>query len=146
MSFGRLGALGRGFGRLGGATSGGSLPTAPVLAMDPLWTTADDTPDFTIDIDDTVTAGDSVRLQIQAAGGDWSSPVSDTNHVITSPEDAANEVDLSLTALANADYEARANVTHTNTSNWSNTVSFTISASVNAGKPMGLLLSLTYAA
>src|SRR6266498_1123038 len=114
MAFGRLGALGRGFGRLGAGIGGGgsvALPTAPVLAMDTLWTSADDTPDFTIDIDDSVAAGDSVRLQIQAAGGNWSSLVSNTSHTITAPEDTADEIDLSLSSLANGDYEARANVT-----------------------------------
>lgn len=110
---------------LGGA---GTTPTAPVLAMDPAWTTADATPDFIADFDDTVAAGDSFRLQIQAAGGDWSSPVSDTNHTITAPEDATNQVSLSNGSLSNGNFEARANVTHTTTSNWSNTVSFTIAA------------------
>jgi hypothetical protein len=132
MALGGMGAMGA--TRRGGFGSGGALgrsgtssgPTAPVLAIISL--TTDNTPEFTIDVDDTVVAGDSVRLQVQAAGGDWSSPVSDTTHVITSGEDAANEVDLALTALANGNYEARANVTHTTVSSWSNTVSFTIAA------------------
>jgi hypothetical protein len=112
---------------------GGSRPTAPVLAMDPAWVTTDNTPDFTIDIDDTVGAGDSVRLQVQAAGGDWSSLVSNTTHTITAGEDTANEIDLALAALPNGNYEARANVTDGGgTSNWSNIVSFTIAAVSNA--------------
>ena len=125
-----MGAVRRGgfgsAGALGG--SGVSLPTAPVLAMDPLWVTTDATPDFVADFDDTVGAGDDFRLQIQAAGGDWSVLVSDTAHTITAPEDAANEASLSNGSLANANYEARCNVTHGSTSNWSNTVSFTIAA------------------
>ncbi len=136
MAFGRLGALGRGFGSLGAVLggSGVSLPTAPVLAMDPLWVTTDNEPDFTITFDLTVTAGDDVRLQVQAAGGDWSSLVSNTLHDITAPEDAADEVDLALAALSNANYEARANVvTGLGTSNWSNTVSFTIAAVAGPG-------------
>ena len=130
MSFGRLGALGRGFGRLGsGGKSGTTLPTAPVLAMDALWTSADNTPDFTADFDATVIAGDSFRLQIQAAGGNWSSLISNTTHTITAPEDAADEASLSNGTLANGNYEARCNVTDgALTSNWSNTVSFTVSA------------------
>lgn len=137
MSFGRLGALGRGFGSFGHLGSpGGSTPpaiSAPVLAMDPLWVTTDNEPDFTIDVDDTVVATDTVRLQVQAAGGDWSVLVSNTTHVITAPEDAANEIDLALAALPNAAYEARANVTDgVVTSNWSNTVSFTIAAASSA--------------
>lgn len=116
---------------LGGAGVSPDLPTAPVLAMDPIWTTADATPDFIADFDDTVVAGDSFRLQIQASGGDWSSPVSDTNHLITAPEDAANEASLSNGSLSNGNYEARCNVTHGTTSNWSNTVSFTVAAASN---------------
>lgn len=114
---------------LGGASN---LPAAPVLAMDPAWTTADNTPDFIADFDDTVAAGDSFRLQIQASGGDWSSLLSDTSHVITAPEDAANEASLSNGSLSNGNYEARANVTHGTTSNWSNTVSFTVAAASSA--------------
>ena len=109
----------------GTATTLGVLPTTPVLAITSLST--DNTPEFTIDFDDTVAAGDNMRLQVQVSGGDWSSLVSDTNHIITAPEDTANEVDLALTALGNANYDARANVTHGATSAWSNTVTFTIS-------------------
>jgi len=136
MSFGRLGALGRGFGHLGSfANATGSAPallTAPVLAMHPSWVTTDNEPDFTVTVDDTVASGDTIRLQVQAAGGDWSSLVSNTTHVITAPEDAANEMDLALAALPNANYEARANVTDgVLTSGWSNggvPLSFTIAA------------------
>jgi hypothetical protein len=111
---------------------GGSGLSTPVLAMHPSWVTTDNEPDFTITVDDTVVAGDDVRLQVQVAGGDWSSPVSDTTHEITVPEDAANAIDLALAALPNANYEARANVTDgAVTSNWSNTVSFTIAAVVS---------------
>jgi hypothetical protein len=101
--------------------------------MDSAWVTTDNEPDFTIVVDDTVEAGDDVRLQVQVAGGDWSSPVSDTTHEITAPEDAANEIDLALAAISNANYEARANVTDgVVTSNWSNTVSFTVAATSSA--------------
>jgi hypothetical protein len=109
-----------------------TLPTAPVLAMDILWTSADNTADFTINVDNTIVAGDSLQLQIQVAGGNWSSPVQDTTHTITAPEDAADQVNLASGSLSNANYEARARVTHgANTSNWSNTVSFTVSAVTN---------------
>jgi hypothetical protein len=136
MAFGKLGALGRGFGHLGAlGTAGASpdLPTAPVLAMNPLWVTTDATPDFTATFDATVGAGDDFRLQIQASGGDWSVLVSDTTHEITAPEDAADEASLSNGSLANADYDARCNVTDAGgTSNW-NTVSFTVAAVSSAG-------------
>lgn len=102
--------------------------TTPILAMDPAWTTADSTPDFIADFDGTVAAGDVFRLQIQAAGGNWSSLLSDTTHTITAPEDAANKASLSNGSLSNGNYEARCNVTHGTTSNWSNTVSFTVAA------------------
>lgn len=116
-------------GGLGGA-GGSTAPTAPVLAMDPLWDTTDNTPSFAITFDATVTAGDDLRLQIQAAGGDWSSLISDTTHDITAPEDVADAVSLAVGTLANGNYEARANVTTSGgTSSWSNAVSFTIAAS-----------------
>jgi len=114
-----------------GSAGGEAAPTisAPVIDMDPAWVTTDNEPDFTIDVDSTVEAGDTVRLQVQAALGDWSVLVSNTNHIITAPEDAANEIDLALAALPNAAYEARANVTDgVVTSNWSNTVPFTVAA------------------
>lgn len=116
---------------LGGAGVSPDLPTAPVLAMDPAWTTADNTPDFVADVDDTVAAGDDTRLQIQAALGDWSVLLSNTTHEITAPEDAANEVSQANGSLSNGDYEARMNVTTASgTSAWSNTVSFTVAAVV----------------
>lgn len=112
----------------------GSLSSlsAPVLAMDPVWTTADNTPDFTADFDATVGVGDAFRLQIQTAGGNWSSLLSDTTHTITAPEDAADEASLSNGSLSNGNYEARCNVTDgVLTSGWSNTVSFTVAATNN---------------
>lgn len=139
MTFGRLGSLGAGLGRLGAIGSGARIPqpNAPILAMDPAWTSADATPDFKIFVDNTIGAGDDVRLQIQVAGGDWSSPVSDTTHTITLGEDGANEIDLSLGALSNNDYEARALVNNGSDSDWSNIESFTVAA---AGVSSGLYM------
>lgn len=97
----------------------------PVLAIISL--PADNTPEFTIDMDATIGAGDIVRLQVQVSAGGWSSPVSDTSHTITSTESSVNEVDLSLTALASGTYDARALVHHGSDSAWSGTVTFTIS-------------------
>jgi hypothetical protein len=117
--------------------SGGAspdLPTAPVLALDPSWLTTDDTPDFVIDIDASIVAGDDVRLVVQVAGGDWSSPVSDTTQTITAPEDAADQIDLAIGAQANGNYEARAYViVDAVSSAASNTVSFTIAAFSGVG-------------
>lgn len=133
MAFGGMGARNGGFGGLGaalGSPRGAPSLAAPVLAMAPTWTSADDTPDFTISFSSiNLIAGDTIRLQIQAAGGNWSSPLSDVTHTITSGELAAGEVDLAPTPLANASYEARANVTHTTTSAWSNTMAFAIDTS-----------------
>lgn len=128
MNFGRLGAL---FGRLGSRGAGASRPSAPVLAMDPAWISSDNTPDFTIDVDETVTAGDAVTLQVQASGGNWSSLVVNSAHTITSGEDSANQVDLATGAIAGGSYEARAKVHHNSDSAWSNTVSFTITATAS---------------
>jgi hypothetical protein len=130
MSFGRLGSLGSGFGHLGG-TSGGStvLPTAPELSL--ISVVGFDV-NLQADVDDTVGEGDTIRRQIQVALGDWTSLVSDTTHEIDGPEDAANEVDYGTTLAAPGDFEARANVTDgVLTSNWSNTVPFTIVAVSN---------------
>ena len=108
-------------------------PTAPVLILVSATTTAT----FTIDVDNTIAAGDSVELQVQVTGGSWTTLVSDTVHTITSGEDAANQINLSL-GLPNGSYDARALVTDTMgtglSSPWSNTVvNFTISGAVAPG-------------
>lgn len=98
--------------------------SAPVLSV---LSVTGNSVSFAADVDNTIVAGDSLRLQIQVSGGDWSSPVYDNTHVITAPEDAANEIDLtaSLPIIGNT-YQARCDVTHgAATSSWSNTVSFT---------------------
>jgi hypothetical protein len=82
-----------------------------------------------IDVDNTVVAGDTVTLQTQVTGGNWSSLVTNTTHTITSGEDAANEIDLTPAGFANGTYDARAKDNHVIDSAWSNTVSFTVSAS-----------------
>lgn len=116
--------FGFGFGRQRRTSSGGATgPTTPILT---LIIVSGTNASLAIDVDDTVVAGDTVRLQVQATGGNWSSIVSDTTHTITAPEDAANEVDLSL-SLANGTYDTRALVHHGTDSAWSNTVTFTIS-------------------
>jgi hypothetical protein len=103
-------------------------PTAPVLAMDAAWVTTDATPDFTIDVDDTIGAGDSVQLQIAVALTSFAAPVDDVTHVITAPEDAANEINVASGSVSNGDYEARARVSDGTPSAWSNTVPFTVAA------------------
>jgi len=135
MSFGRLGALGRGFGRLGGllGSSGGvTLPTAPVLAMDPLWDTTQATPLYIIDA--AWADQDDLQFEVQVAGGDWSGATV-TNHTVTSGEISGTEIDFPGGALANGNYEARCKFKHFggSYSAYSNIVSFTINAAASSG-------------
>jgi hypothetical protein len=102
------------------------LPNAPVLSV---ISVSGSNASLAVDVDNTIGVGDSVRLQVAATGTGFASPVSDTTHTITAPEDAANEIDLNL-SLLNGTYDARADVTVVSTgliSGWSNTVTFTIS-------------------
>jgi len=140
MSFGRLGALGRGFGRLGGllgSPGGVALPTAPVLAMDPLWDTTQATPLYVIDA--AWADQDDLQFEVQVAGGDWSGATV-TNHTVTSGEISGTEIDFPGGALANGNYEARCKFKHFGGSYslYSNQpgavpVSFTVNATSSAG-------------
>jgi hypothetical protein len=98
---------------------GGTVPSTPVLT----WTsgTNDLTPDGTVTFDNTVIAGNTLTSQIQVAGGDWSSPVVNNNHVITAGEDLVNEVDLANADLSPGSYDWRVRITNgAGPSNWSN--------------------------
>src|SRR5882724_599921 len=123
-----LGGLGISFGRLGAQGHiGSSAPNAPVLALISVVSNA---ATFSIDVDNTIEAGDSVQLQIQVAGGAWSPTVTDTTHIITSGEDSANEIDLTPAGFAAGNFEARARVIRalgSIASGWSNIVPFTVS-------------------
>lgn len=134
MAFGQLGALGRGFGRLGnsGGSTGVSLPTAPVLAMDPLWDTTQATPLYIIDA--AWVDQDDLQFEVQAAGGDWSGATI-TNHTVTTSEIDGTEIDFPGSALANGNYEARCKFKHSggSYSAYSNIVSFTVAATSSAG-------------
>lgn len=99
--------------------------TTPVLA---LISVVGNAVSLSIDVDNTVVAGDTVTLQGQATGGDWSVLVVNTTHTITAPEDAANEIDLTPTGFANGTYDFRAKAHHLSDSSWSNTVSATVAA------------------
>jgi hypothetical protein len=105
----------------------GAVPSAPVLS---LISTTGSAVSLAIDIDNTIGAGDTVTLQAQISGGNWTSLLVNTNHTITSGEDGANEVDLTPAGFANGVYDFRASVTSATsglTSPWSNTLSVTIS-------------------
>lgn len=123
MNFGRLGAL---FGRLGAGGRASGL-AAPVLSITS--GSSDTTPDFSAVLGSSITTGDTIRIQIQVAGFDWSAPLLDTTHTITSGEASGHSVDLGLSALGSGSYDARAMVHHNTDSAWSNTVTFTISSS-----------------
>lgn len=107
---------------LGGA-SGAAGPSSPALA---LISVTGNAVSLSIDVDNTVGVGDTVTLQAQVTGGDWSSLLVNTTHTITSGEDGANEIDLTPAGFANGTYDFRAKVNHVADSAWSNTVSATV--------------------
>lgn len=103
-------------------------PTAPVLSVvEPVT----DPPSFTAVIDDTVGENDSYWLQVQADGGDWSTLLVDDTDTITSGEDAANQIDATVSALGAGNYDARMAVRDGSGpwSSWSNVVDVVITAS-----------------
>lgn len=79
-------------------------------------------------IDNSIGAGDSLRRQVQVAGGNWSSLLDDTTHVITSPEDTVDQISASLT-LPNGTYDIRGFAIKSGgaTSSPSNTLTISIS-------------------
>ena len=106
-------------------------PTAPVLSVvEPV----SDPPSFTAVIDDTVGENDSYWLQMQADGGDWSTLLVDDTDTITSGEDAANQIDATVSALGAGSYDARMAVRDGSGpwSSWSNVVDVVIE---EAGDP-----------
>jgi hypothetical protein len=115
-----------------GSAGGEVLPTAPVLAMDPLWDTTQETPLWIIDA--AWVDQDDLQFEVQAAGGDWSSATV-TNHTVTTSEINGTEIDFPSGALANGNYEARCKFKHSggSYSAYSNTVSFTINAVAGGG-------------
>lgn len=134
MSFGRLGFLGRGFGRLGASGKTSAIAT-PVLAMDPQWTSAQNVPKFSIEnLSSNIIAGWKVQLQIQTTGGSWSPTTQDITHTLTQPEIDAGLFSFGFSALANATYDARCRELNTSNiaSNWSNIVTFTVNATVSS--------------
>jgi hypothetical protein len=128
--FSHLGAL------LGGVKgSGPPPPDAPVLSENSesaglvslLW-----------DIDATVAAGDTLIRQAQVSGGNWTSLVDNTSHVITSGEDSAGSITASL-QLNNGTYDIRGFVksgTTGKTSAASNVLTITISDATVSGRLM----------
>jgi hypothetical protein len=102
-----------------------SQPAAPVLTLTSAPNVAN--PTFTFTLDPTIVAGNTIRFQEQVAGGDWSSPVADVTHVLTSGEISTLSVDLSSLSRTNGNYESR--ILANNgllDSPWSNVVSFVV--------------------
>lgn len=105
----------------------------PVLAMDAAWTSADNTPNFSVTLAfGSLFADDVLRIQIQLAGGGWTSIVSSASHTVTAADLLAGYFDFGLTGLSNANYQASVNYQrNAMLSNWSAPVSFTVSAVTN---------------
>ncbi|WP_316214306.1 hypothetical protein [Bradyrhizobium sp. SZCCHNR2032] len=108
--------------------SRGAVPAAPTLAMDPTWTSVQNTPKFSIESAITVVAGYKYRIQIQPTGGNWSSLTQDITHTITSAEDTADAFSFGFALLPNATYDARLAVLTPAgvVSAWSNVVTFAV--------------------
>jgi len=110
-----------------GSPGGVTLPTAPVLAMDPLWDTTQATPLWVADA--AWADQDDLQFEVQVAGGDWSGATV-TNHTVITSEIAGTQIDFPSGALANGNYEARCKFKHSggSYSAYSNIVSFTVAA------------------
>lgn len=103
-------------------------PIAPILN---LFSSSSGLITLSWDIDDTVTTGDALTRQAQASGGDWSSLLDNTSHVITSGEDSANRITASqLLFASNGTYDIRGCITRSADGSigaWSNTLTVAIS-------------------
>jgi len=124
LSFPPSGAL------LGGA-GGVAAPNAPVIS---LISEVAGLVSLNWDVDNTIAAGDTLTRQAQVSGGNWSSLVDNTAHIISSGEDAANQIAASLT-LGNGTWDIRGFVTSAatgKTSVASITLTLTISDVVTA--------------
>jgi hypothetical protein len=104
------------------------MPSTPVLT----WTSDTYTlaPQGTATFDNTVLAGYVLTSQLQVSGGDWSSPVVNNVHTITSLEDTNNEVDLNNPTLApGSSYDWRVKISNAGIdSAWSNIQTKTLAA------------------
>lgn len=120
---------------LGGVkgSPGPSGPSAPFMSMDPAWTSANAVPLFNFVVDDTISAGDSITVQIRAAGGtDWATLVASASHPLAPGEDLANAFTFSWASLSNGNYEASSFAHHTVDGARSNVVPFTVAAASTA--------------
>ncbi len=108
----------------GGAAHVSNALTTPTLAWN--GDTADATPNLTVDFDNTVAAGDTLHFQYDTTIT-FPAPT-DVNHTISSGEDTANEVPLSLSALTTGTYYVRVRTEKSGVGNsgWSNIVTMAL--------------------
>jgi len=111
------------------SASGSSVlpPTAPVLAMDPLWDTTQATPLWVADA--AWEDQDDLQFEVQVAGGDWLGATV-TNHTVITSEITGTIIDFPSGSLANGNYQSRCKFKHSggSYSAYSNIVSFTVAA------------------
>jgi hypothetical protein len=119
MAFGSLGALGRGFGRLGALLGGSStpavvVPAAPALTWNSLET--DDEPDFLIDLPsgnvdpiEDAAADDHLIIEYQLqAGGAWTEYV---DHTLIADDITDDTISIAgVGSVSNGDYYFRARI------------------------------------
>lgn len=143
MSFGHLGSMSRGFGRMGapGSVNDPLTPNAPVLTWDTDGT--DNTPTFTADFDDTMVHDvidgsnyDVIYLEWDTDSGFGSADSG--NDTLDAAEILAGNVSFTTGPLANGTWYARCRHDHvvasiSHLSPWSNTVSQTISVAGGSG-------------
>jgi hypothetical protein len=99
--------------------------SAPVLALNPSWLSTDDTVDFLVNTDGSVKSGDTIRLQVQSSGGDWSTLASNTTETF-----ASSPTSMASASLSNGTYQARCFVFRGGLlSGISNTLTFTVASS-----------------
>lgn len=137
--FGRMGGMGRGFGRLGGTASGLLLPAAPALTIVEPGTNP---PAFDVDLpsgndntDRNAAVGDTLRVQITlATDTGFASVVDEATVVLDSDDLTADVIEVAgLDTLDADDYIARARLERPDVGNsaWSaTTASFEVPAAV----------------
>ena len=122
--------MGLDFSRLGASRRAGgvALPTAPVLAMDPLWDTTQSTPLWIIDA--AWADQDDLQFEVTTSADVTFASATITNHTVTTSEITGTTIDFPGSALANGNYIARCKFKHSggSYSSYSNTVSFTVAA------------------
>jgi len=145
MAFGRLGALGRGYGRMGGGGVVSNDPSTIGALSGFAWTanpSTDLSPGFDINLPADAIAGMELVGQYTAGNTEW------LRYALTSGDIIADTITVSggddMTA---GTHPARFRLeSGADFSDWLSAPDITITASGAAGEPIGLLLLLTKAA